>query len=89
MKLDDLLAKLKGKKTYLAAAGLVVVALVKYQAGDVVGAGESVAAALGLFGLRTAQADTHAAVTGQPPPGTRVVGDPAQAASNDANPPVG
>jgi hypothetical protein len=49
---------LAGKKTYLAAAGLVITALVDVSAGDYVGAGKTAMAALGLFGIRSAIAQS-------------------------------
>lgn len=45
---------LKGKRTYIAAAGLLLVAFAQYSAGDLLSAGQSVMAALAAFGLRQA-----------------------------------
>jgi hypothetical protein len=50
----DLTTLFAGKKTYLAAAGLVVTAIVQFSAKDYVGAAQSVFAALSAFGLRAA-----------------------------------
>jgi hypothetical protein len=45
---------LKGKKTYLAAAGLLALAGFKVYVGDLAGAFQSFVEALGLIGLRSA-----------------------------------
>lgn len=50
----DLTKILEGKKTYIAAAGLALLAVVTYAAGDPVGAGQYLLQALGFFGLRCA-----------------------------------
>ena len=48
------LSFLSGKKTYLAAIGLAITAVVQFRAGDVLGAAQSAMAALAAFGLRSA-----------------------------------
>lgn len=50
----DLTKILQGKKTYLAVAGLVGLAVYQYTVGDYVGLTQSVLAALSVFGLRSA-----------------------------------
>jgi len=45
---------LQGKKSYLAAAGLLVTAALQYRAGSLEGALQSVFAALAVFGVRAA-----------------------------------
>lgn len=52
--MSDVLNKLAGYKTYLAAAGFVLVGLSQYTAGDYTGAYQSFAAALAAAGLRHA-----------------------------------
>ena len=50
----DLTKMFDGRKTYLAAAALAVMAFLRFRAGDQSGAAELLAQALGLFGLRSA-----------------------------------
>jgi hypothetical protein len=68
---------LKGKRTYIAAAGLLVTAFVQWQAKDVVGAAQSLMAALAAFGLRqaleTQPAQPAAPQPPQNPPTTPVI----------------
>lgn len=73
----DLTKLLPGKKTYLAAAGLVVMAALQFKAGDLVGASQSVLAALAAFGLRSALASAP-----QPPAPPAPAEAPASAAKS-------
>lgn len=50
----DLTKVFAGKKTYVAAAGLVGLAVFQYTVGDYLGLTQSVLAALAVFGLRSA-----------------------------------
>ena len=67
----DLTRLFSGKKTYAAAVGMIVLAVVQWRAMDYAGAGQSALAALAAFGLRSALADRLGALLGRPatPPG--------------------
>lgn len=52
--MNDLLDKLSGYKTYIAAVGFAIVAYYYWQAGDHVTAGQMAMTALSLIGLRHA-----------------------------------
>lgn len=51
-----MLAWLQGKKTYIAAAGLLVTAVLQFTDGNISGAIQSIMGALAAFGLRQALA---------------------------------
>ena len=55
-----------GNKTYLAAAGLVVMAYLHYRGGDLLGAGTLLSQALAAAGLRVALAAGPVAPTSPP-----------------------